>query len=149
MESPYKEILIFVFGGGMITAIIAVSKEIRERVAEKKKQKTVDEQQHLSNTVELQRLENESDEAAWKRLNSMLEKSEAENDRLCKELEKLQGSPSLSETTKTRWYKCYRELGAQIGKLEMLIIRQAKPDGLLTSLEDLKKKYDELGEKMP
>ena len=138
MESPYKEIIIFVLGGGLISALIAVSKEIRERVAEKKKQKALDSQ----SSIDLQRVENESDDALWIRLND-------ENKRLNAELKELRDSPSLSFTTKTNWYKCYRELGARISGLEMQILKELPHTDLMTGHEELKKKYDELGEKMP
>lgn len=149
MESPWKEIIIFIFGGGLITAIIALSKEIRERVAEKKKAKKEEDQNHLSTSVEMQRLENESDEAAWNRLSEMLKQSRAEEERLRNELSSVRDTSSLSSATITRWYKCYRELGVKIDKLETQVAREKPHPELIDYLTDLKNKYDELGDKMP
>lgn len=149
MESPYKEIFLFVFGGGLITAVIAASKEIRERVAEKKKQKAAADDLHLSNAVERQRLDNESESAAWQRNLEMLERSQREEQRLRLEIEQLRGASSMSSLTVTQWYKCYRELGRKIDKHETQIAREIPHRELADSLLDLRRKYDELGEKMP
>lgn len=148
MESPIKEIVIFVLSGGLTGGIIKLSKELRERVAQKKKEKLDEQQAHLSQTVEIRRIENESDDAAWRRMREMLDQLQKEIQRLRDEAETNRHT-SLSGATVQNWFRQFRKHGIEIDKLETQIIRELPHSELRKQISDLKASYDELGNRMP
>jgi hypothetical protein len=63
MESPYKEILSAIIGGGLVGALIQGLKFIKELMDAKRKEKEAKEAKHLSDAAEIRRIENESDQS--------------------------------------------------------------------------------------
>ena len=156
MESPYKEIVEGIVGGsvlaslmGTIKAIVEVYKILAERIEVKRKEKKAVAEQHLSQNIEMRRLDRETENVSYERLCSLLEKSEKEEERLRGELEKVQATSELTDGEIMKIYQAFRALGKAIDTVDWII---AKKDGcadLTEPLENLKKKYDELGERLP
>ncbi len=149
MESPYQEILTLLVGGGLLTGFISAYKAISEAVEAKKKQAAEDARIQLSESSELRKLEHESDEAMRAEFWRIIAAKDKECEKLKEELEKIDNADTLARPLRLQIRTAARGLGRQIEILDSLIVRDAPNRDLITEMEILRQKFDDLEKQLP
>lgn len=149
MESPYKEILIAVSSGGIVTALIGgvklVSDLIEKRQKEKQEKKSLD----LSAAAELRRLEHEHGNDVNAELWRIIVDKQNEIVKLKQEIQDLDTMDSLTRPVVLKLRKAARTVGSQIEILISLVVKETAHKDLLKEIEILEQNYNELENQLP
>lgn len=137
------------FIGGFITGAIQIISLVNSRRDKRRELLSALEEQERTDTAERNRMSREGQAETNKELRQIIQDKKEECERLEKKIQMIEQNSSLSGITVTGMYRSYRELGADIGRIEVMAMREVTYDILRAGIEDLKKTYDQLGDKMP
>lgn len=132
-----------------IVAGVPFLKWLSEQIEAKKKERKEKAEQKLHETLEFKRLENESEDAEWKRVTEMLKTSREEEERLRHLLAECREGSSLSGATITKIYLSFGKLEQAITQLEWMIAKEKKYDPLIIPMAILKERFEDLQQKLP
>lgn len=149
MESPYKEIIFLLLGGGLLGAIIAAARFISEQVKEKRKERDEKTKLELSETAELKRLESEHGDKVNAHLWGIIQANETKINKLEEKLEQSEKMDSLNRPVVLALRKAAKTVGLQIEIIVTLIAKEAGYQDLMKEAELLEQNYNELENKLP
>lgn len=141
--------MIVLLSGGATTLFVTLLNIIISRIDKRKEARAAAKALDISQSAEMMRLENESDEKVLAELWKINTERFDEIQRLNAEIRHIKEHDTLSSPTISKLYTQMRRLGREINTMDFQLSKIGIPPELAKQIEAVKREYDELEKSLP